>query len=61
MFVVAISIADAKNIAKVLEGEFKLKTLLEGVLKALVCVSMGQSSAHQVDHSDEDHRFAILR
>jgi type III restriction enzyme len=28
LFVVAISIADAKNIAKVLENEFKLKTLL---------------------------------
>jgi len=28
LFVVAISIADAKNIAKVLESEFKLKTLL---------------------------------
>ena len=39
----------------------KMIERLESVLKVLRCVSTGQSSAHQVDHSDEDHRLTILR
>jgi hypothetical protein len=34
---------------------------LEGVLEVLFDAPVGQSATHEIDHSNQDHRFAVFR